>query len=77
MRESVLELAPRLNIEAVETEIEPDELRSADEAFLTNVLMEVMPLVNVDGHDIGPGKPGEITRKLLQAYRELVRKENS
>jgi len=40
--------------------IELDELLSADEAFLTNVLMEVMPLVSVNGRNIGSGKPGDI-----------------
>jgi branched-chain amino acid aminotransferase len=75
VREAILELASQLNIKAVETEFELDELLAADEAFLTNVLMEVMPLVNVGGQDIGPGKPGEITQKLLKAYREEVQKE--
>ena len=75
VREVILELAPQLDIEAAETDIELEELLSADEAFLTNVLMEVMPLVSVDGHTIGLGKPGDITRRLLKAYREQVQKE--
>lgn len=75
VREVILELAPQLNIKAIETDIELDKLFSADEAFLTNVLMEVMPLVSVDGRDIGTGKPGDISRRLLKAYRDQVQKE--
>ena len=75
VREVILELAYQLNIKAIETELELDELMSADEAFLTNVLMEVMPLVSVDGHDIGSGKPGKTTRDLVKAYQDQVQKE--
>ena len=77
VREVLLELAPQLNIKAIETDIELDELFSADEAFLTNVLMEVMPLVAVNGRSIGSGKPGEITRKLMKAYRDQTLKETA
>ena len=77
VREVILELAPQLNIKAMETDMELDELLSADEAFITNVLMEVMPLVSVNGQNIGSGKPGEITRKLMKAYRDQVLKETA
>jgi len=77
VREVLLELAPQMNIEAIETDIELDELFSADEAFLTNVLLEVMPLVSVDGQNIGSGKPGNITRQLMKAYRGLALEEKA
>ena len=77
VREVLLELAPQLNIEAIETDIELDELFSADEAFLTNVLMEVMPLVAVNDRPIGSGKPGDITKQLMTAYRNLALKETA
>ena len=77
VREVLLELAPQLNIEAIETDIELDELFSADEAFLTNVLMEVMPVVAVNDRPIGSGKPGDITKQLMTAYRNLALKETA
>lgn len=52
-----------------------ESFQSADEAFLTNSLIEVMPLVSVSGRPIGDGRPGPRTRMLLGAYRDLVRRE--
>lgn len=74
-REVILKLAPKLDIEAVEQDIWPGELLDAEEAFLTNSLMEVMPLTKVARNLIGSGKPGPVTRKFRQAYRELVMSE--
>jgi len=50
-------------------------LLRADEAFLTNSIVEVMPITAVDGKPIGLGKPGEVTRRLMAAYREMVNRE--
>ena len=71
-RETILELSLKLGIEAVEQDLWLDELLEAEEAFLTNSMFEVMPLVKVASRRIGSGKPGPVTRKLLSAYRELV-----
>jgi len=74
-REVVLELAHTLGIEAVEGEIPLADLFQAEEAFLTNSLIEVMLLSEVDGKPIGSGRPGPVTRRLMAAYRELVERE--
>ncbi|MDO8716302.1 MAG: aminotransferase class IV [Dehalococcoidales bacterium] len=74
-REIILELAPKLGIETVADDIWLDDLFEAEEAFLTNSVMEVMPLVKVAGKRIGSGKPGPVTKKLQEAYRELVKSE--
>ena len=71
-REIVLDLAPKLGIETVAGDIWLDDLFEAEESFLTNSLIEIMPLVKVAGKRIGSGKPGPVTRKFRQAYRELV-----
>ena len=68
----VLELASTLGIEARERKITLEELLQADEAFLTNSLIEIMPLTQVSGQNIGSGKPGVQTRKLMAAYKEQV-----
>ena len=72
-RETILELAPPLGINTLECDIRLDELSHAEEAFLTNSLIEVMPLTEIEGKPVGSGRPGSITKKLLTAYRELVR----
>jgi branched-chain amino acid aminotransferase group I len=74
-REAVMELAERHNLLPEEGTFTPEQLLSADEAFVTNSLIEIMPLVKVDGHRIGSGSPGAATRKLMTAYRELVQRE--
>jgi len=74
-REVVLELASQLSIDTLEGDIRLDELFHAQEAFLTNSLIEVMPLTEIDGKPIGSGRPGLITRRLMTAYQRLVHTE--
>lgn len=71
-REIVLELARELKIPAVEAEIKLNDLYKASEAFLTNSVIEIMPIVKVDGKLVGSGKPGEVTKRLTAAYRQLA-----
>jgi branched-subunit amino acid aminotransferase/4-amino-4-deoxychorismate lyase len=74
-REAVLELAAELGPGAVECDVAPDELDDAEEAFLTNSVMELMPLTEVDGRPVGCGTPGPVTQRLMAGYREMVRRE--
>lgn len=71
-REVVLEIASQSGINVAEGSITTGELSNAREAFLTNSVMEIMPLVEVDGKAIGSGRPGPVTRDLMVAYRELA-----
>jgi branched-chain amino acid aminotransferase len=71
-RATVLDLAPTLGLEPLETTLTPDILRAADEAFLTNSLMEVLPLVLLDGAPLAGGKPGPNARRLREAYRAVA-----
>jgi len=47
----------------------------ADECFLTGTAAEVIPVVKVDGRTIGTGRPGEMTNRLIEAFRTLTRAE--
>ena len=71
-REAVLEIAQALNIRTEEREVELRELMQADEAFITNSILEIMPLTWFDAKPLGTGKQGQLTRKLMAAYRKLV-----
>lgn len=73
-RKVVMEIAEKMGLDVTEREIRPEELYTADEAFLTNSLMEVMPLGEVDKRTIGNGLPGGITAKIRMEYQKLVRK---
>ncbi|MFA6217439.1 MAG: aminotransferase class IV [Candidatus Omnitrophota bacterium] len=51
-----------------------DDLRSADEGFLTNSLIGIMPLVSLQGRDIGKGAAGNITKDLMAQYARRLMK---
>lgn len=74
-RAAVFELATRNGLDILETDIRLDQLYVADEAFLTNSLIEVMPLASINGKRIGKGAVGPKTAALTSAYRELVLSE--
>lgn len=74
-RRVVLELVTSLGLKAYNRRVSLDELMGTEEAFLTNSLIEIMPLVEIDGRQIGKGKPGPITQRIHKAYKNLVRKE--
>ena len=71
-RETVLELAPALGLKAEERLFTLYDVWAADEAFITGTAAEIGPVVEVDGRQIGDGKPGVQTRALMKAYRDLV-----
>lgn len=75
-RNCVMALAKKRGIEVKETLFNRMDMYTADECFLTGTAAEVIPAVKYDGRVIGSGKPGEITRMLIEDYREYVRNAN-
>lgn len=73
-RDLVLHLARTAGIRTREALLRPKNLLQADECFLTNTTVEVMPVTTVDSTVIGAGTPGPVTRALMQAYRAEVRR---
>jgi branched-chain amino acid aminotransferase len=67
-RREVIELAPGLGLQVQETPLMLSEFLDADEALLTNSLMEVAPLVTVGAHAIGGGIPGKAAVDCREAY---------
>ena len=80
-REVVMELARAQGITVSEGEVRPEDLGRFNEAFLTNSVMEIMPLVEVRNKTqtitIGSGRPGTLTRKLMAAYRQMVERQTA
>ena len=74
-RAAVLELAAAEGIESKVKPLTIDALLDADEVFLTNSIMEVMPVCRVEGRTIGTGKPGPVTARLREAYQSLIERE--
>jgi branched-chain amino acid aminotransferase len=71
----VLELARSDGLDASETSLGPDDLRSAEEAFLTSTLKGVLPIRRCDGWPILHGRPGPITRRLIALFEARVQAE--
>ena len=69
----ILRLAQRAKIDLQEHELRRPDLKRVSELFLTGTTSEVLPVVRVDGQPITDGKPGPITQRLQEAYREAVR----
>ncbi len=72
-RNTVIELARAAKITVQEMALTRHDVYSADECFLTGTGAEIAPVAECDGRPIGNGKPGPITRQLLERYHQLVR----
>ncbi|MBE3569117.1 MAG: branched-chain-amino-acid transaminase [Bacillales bacterium] len=71
-RNTIIEIGRKLGYEVREEIMTRHDVYSADEVFLTGTAAEIISVVKVDGRVIGDGKPGEYTKKLLDAFREYV-----
>lgn len=72
-RAETLRLArDKLGIPVDERVLYRKDLEQAEEAFLTASIMEIMPLVEVNGQKISAGVPGSFTRSILELYREQI-----
>jgi len=73
-RSVVVELATAAGIRCEERSVDPEEFSTSTEAFLTNSLMEIVPLTEVNHLQVGGGSPGQTTLHLLRHYRDLASK---
>ena len=71
-RAVVLDLARKEGVPVEERAIRVEELRGADEIFLTGTTVEILPVIGVDGAAVRTGKPGELTRLLSHRFRSSV-----
>ena len=71
-RQLVVELAERLGIMVDRRAVDRGTLIQADECFLTNSLMGIMPVCQVEQSPLGRGKPGELTAQLMRMYERAV-----
>ena len=69
----VEEIARELGYQVVERGITVAELYGADEAFVTGTAAEVMPIREVNKRQIGEGKMGPVTRKILEKFVEVIK----
>jgi branched-chain amino acid aminotransferase len=67
-----MKLARKLGYDTKEKNITPYELFNADEVFFTGTAAEIVPVRELNKRTIGDGKPGQITKKLMEEFAKLV-----
>ncbi len=76
-RQTIFDLCDELGITIQETSMTRYDLYTADESFLTGTAAETIPMVKLDEREIGDGKPGPVSLRLIEAYGQKVRSEGT
>ena len=71
-RDTVITLALDMGIEVREEVVSRGQLYTCDELFLTGTAAEITPVRSVDRYQVGAGCPGEVTRRILTAFNQVV-----
>ncbi|HZY70073.1 MAG TPA: branched-chain amino acid transaminase [Thermoplasmata archaeon] len=74
-RDSVIHIAQDLDHPVVQKPLSVNELLTADEAFFSGTYAEVAPIREISHYQIGDGKPGPITRDIMDVFYKTVRGE--
>jgi branched-chain amino acid aminotransferase len=74
--QEVMKLARRLDFEVEEKNMTPYELFNAEEVFFTGTAAEIVPVSEINKRTINSGKPGPITKKLIEEFGKLVSDPN-
>jgi branched-chain amino acid aminotransferase len=75
-RALIIRLTKKLEIEVIERNITPNELFTADEVFFTGTAAEVAPIREVNKRTIGMGKPGPVTKRIMQLFEKATKDSN-
>ncbi len=71
-RGSIIRLCQENDIPLFERNFHVEDCHSADEAFVTGTFAGVIPVVEIDGHEISDGKRGELTERLQEIYKKDI-----
>ncbi len=74
-RKTVCQIAFRDSINLAEKDLYINDVLGADEIFLTNVIMQILPVCRVENHDVGNGRPGPMTKILQKKIEEFIQKQ--
>jgi branched-chain amino acid aminotransferase len=75
-RKSILEFSKNMKIKSKIKKMSSDELKKADEVFLTGTAAEITPVIKIETKRIGNGKVGYMTKQIMNAYSEIVMNNN-
>ena len=76
-RDVMFEIAEEFAIDLREAQLTRYDLHASDECFLTGTAAEVIAAVELDKRPIGDGKPGPVTNRFIERFREIVRNEGT
>jgi branched-chain amino acid aminotransferase len=76
-RSVAFEIAAETGIKVIETDVTRHDVFIADECFLTGTAAEIIPVVKADGRSIGNGKPGPITIRMMERFKQLTRESGT
>lgn len=76
-RDVILEIAAEFDIPLLEANLTRYDLWIAEECFLTGTGAEVVPVVTIDGREIGDGKPGPVCARFMEAFHKRVVREGT
>ncbi|MBL4964286.1 D-amino-acid transaminase [Bacillus halotolerans] len=71
-RMKILDLIVKNGIELDEKPVTEEELRQAEEIFISSTTAEIVPVVTLDGKSVGSGVPGPVTKQLQAAFQESI-----
>ncbi len=71
-RTVAIQIAEKLGFQVVKKAITPTDLFLADEVFFTGTAAEIVPVKEINKRKIGHGKPGPVTKRLIEEYAKIV-----
>ena len=71
-RRVIIELAAKLGIKLADEAVNVERLLNAEEVFITNSVIEIMPIAAIDGRTVGSGSRGRVTERLTEEYKKLT-----
>ena len=76
-RDNVIKILKKNNLNVKEKTFNLIEAKNAKEAFLTSSTLSVLPVVKIDNYNISNGKPGDVTKKIINLYNDYIFKNKS
>lgn len=70
-RDLVVELAAEAGMQMTEADVTVDELWAAEEIWVTSSSMEITPVIELDGRQVGDGEPGPVWQRACDAFRRF------
>ncbi len=74
-RKAICQAALNNSIRLIEKDLTIDDVLGADEIFMTNVIMQVLPITKVEKHTVGDGRVGPMAKDLKRKFEELIETE--